>query len=58
MTATIAYQPCFTTLGRGYYGAWRFSDARSAQCATSDRGTTGGMNMMCPTTRCLSVSRS
>lgn len=58
MIATIAYQPRFTTLGRGYYGSWRFSDARSVQCATSDRGATGGMNPMCPATRCLSVARS
>lgn len=25
-----------------YYRGWRFSDARSAQVATSDRGTCGG----------------
>lgn len=34
------------------YG-WRFSAARSVQCATSDRETSGGM-----TTRCLPTSRS
>lgn len=41
---------------RDYYGwgyGWRFSAARSVQCATSDRETSGGM-----TTRCLPTSRS
>ncbi|MBW6390495.1 MAG: hypothetical protein LPK08_00040 [Halomonas sp.] len=39
-----------------YYGwdyGWRFSAARSVQCATSDREMTGGM-----TTRCLPIPRS
>ena len=39
-----------------YYGwgyGWRFSAARSVQCATSDREMSGGM-----TTRCLPISRS
>lgn len=52
----IARRATFAAQARhDYYGwdyGWRFSDARSAQCATSDREMTGGM-----TTRCLPTSR-
>lgn len=44
--------PCHDYYGAGY--GWRFSAARSGQCATSDRETNGGMT----STRCLPISRS
>lgn len=54
MTAPIAFAICPLTGFAGYYGYWRFSAARSVQCATSDRETAGGMT----STRCLPTSRS
>ncbi len=54
MTASTAYAHRPQTGFTGYYGYWRFSEARSVQCATSDRETAGGMT----STRCLPTSRS
>ncbi|SDJ18349.1 hypothetical protein [Billgrantia gudaonensis] len=54
MTAPIAFAHRLQTGFAGYYGYWRFSEARSVQCATSDREIAGGMN----STRCLPTSRS
>lgn len=50
-SATFAAHARHDDYGWGY--GWRFSAARSGQCATSDRETTGGK-----TTRCLPTSRS
>ncbi|MDR5867211.1 hypothetical protein [Halomonas koreensis] len=44
MTAFDRAYAAFRLSGRDYYGyGWRFSDARSGQCATSDRERNGGM---------------
>ncbi len=51
-SATFAARSRHDYYGWGY--GWRFSAARSVQCATSDREMTGGNT----TTRCLPISRS
>lgn len=55
MTALIAFARFIPLPVSGYYGeGWRFSAARSVQCATSDRELAGGMTAP----RCTPCTRS